>query len=524
MTSREHAEILRQDAEACAASFLEFVREAWHVLEPDQAYSENWHIELMCAHLEAVAAGLCKLLLINVPPGTMKSLLVCVLWPAWVWTKRPGKRFMFSSYAETLSLRDSEKCRTLIESRWYRDRWPVRLKLSQNAKSRFDNGAGGWRIVGSVGGRGIGEHPDFNVADDPHNVLQAESDKERETVKNWFEGVFCVRGQVRDAGRVLVMQRLHGLDCAGVALAKGGWTHICLPMRYEAPRLPGTNGPDDPGAAPRMLHTPWGHDPRTIDGQLLWPAKYPEGKVLEMEGLMGAYNTAGQLQQRPSPRGGSMFQRAWFPVLPALPPCRRFVRYWDKAATAGAGAVARSSGTLMGEYEVDHPVRTMRTRWVVVDVKAGAWTAADREQVISQTAATDRATFGHVEIHVEQEPGSGGKESAESTIASNPSHAVKADKVTGDKQVRAEPLQAQASIGKIALLAGSWTQELLDEMEQFPVGRRKDIVDSTAGAFNKLAKPGGALDPGAVQTGPQRREAPVALGGGFASRLGPGDF
>src|ERR1051325_1923232 len=117
--------------ELARKSFADFVRLGWPVIEPAYPYIHNWHIEAIAAHLEAVTRGQIRKLLINIPPGHAKSLLVSVLWPAWVWLqpdakpqpdqprKGPTWRAIFASYSGDLSLRDSIKCRMLIESQWY---------------------------------------------------------------------------------------------------------------------------------------------------------------------------------------------------------------------------------------------------------------------------------------------------------------------------------------------------------------------------------------------------------------------
>src|SRR5207253_2763107 len=117
-----------------------------------------------------------------------KSLLVSVFWPMWEWTTHPSRRWLFASYAQTLSIRDSLKCRRLIQSDWYQARWGHKFALTsdQNAKVRFDNDATGYRLATSVGGVGTGEGGDRIVVDDPHNVLEAESDAVRKGTLLWW--------------------------------------------------------------------------------------------------------------------------------------------------------------------------------------------------------------------------------------------------------------------------------------------------------------------------------------------------
>ncbi len=481
----------------CEQSLHFFVREAWHVLEPDSEFVDNCHIAAICEHLEAVTDGRVSNLLVNVPPGTMKSMLCSVFWPAWVWATKPSKRFMYSSYAEPLALRDSVKTRDLVCSEWYQQRWGVELKEDQNAKGRFDTAAGGWRVVGSISGKGVGEHPHFNVSDDPHNVLNAESELDRQKVTHWFEGVFMVRGVILGVRRVLVMQRLHALDCSGVALDKGGWTHLCFPMRYEQPEKQ-----QDGSYKPRMATTPLGfNDPRKEEGDLLWPRIYSAETVANQEVNMGTYGAAGQLQQRPAPRGGGTFKRDGFEVLRTAPPLAKIVRYWDKAATRG-GTGARSAGVLMAMY-IDPlaPLPAFKNKYIVLDVRGDRWSASEREAAIKQTAAEDQSVYGYVETWVEQEPGSGGKESAEGTQANLGGFTVKIERVTGAKEVRAEPFATASSVGKVKLLAGAWNNSFLDELALFPVGKLKDQVDAAGGAYNKLHVATGALDIRTARTG-----------------------
>jgi predicted phage terminase large subunit-like protein len=125
----------------------------------------------------------------------------------------------------------------------------------------------------------------------------------------------------------------------------------------------------------------------------------------------------------------------------------------------------------------------------VEDVVRGQWSAADRDRVMKQVAELDRQKYGNgnVRIWVEEEPGSGGKESAQAKIKLLAGHTVHAEKVTGSKEVRADPLAAQAEAGNVRLVRGSWNAAYLEEMASFPNGRYSDQVDASSGAFNKLA-------------------------------------
>src|SRR5579872_4234425 len=183
------------EREMAARSLGEFVRQAWHVVEPSTEFVPNWHIDAIVEHLQAVTRGEIRNLLINVPPRHMKSLLVSVFWPAWEWTRWPERRWLYSSYAASLSFRHSVLCRRLIESPWFQSLWGDRFALTsdQNTKGRFDNDRSGYRLATSVGGSVTGEGGDRLVCDDPHSVNEVESDSVRNSTNGWFDIVMATR-------------------------------------------------------------------------------------------------------------------------------------------------------------------------------------------------------------------------------------------------------------------------------------------------------------------------------------------
>ena len=217
--------------------------------------------------MEAVTCGDIKRLLINLPPRHMKSLMVSVLWPAWTWgpCNRPDARFVFASYALSLSMRDSVKCRRVLASRWYRNAWGDRFALTgdQNTKTRFENDKRGYRMATSVDGALTGEGGDVIVVDDPHDVREVESDTVREsTLTSWDEAMSTRLNDPRTGAYVVIMQRMHERDLTGHILSRGhDWTHLCLPARYE---------PDHPHVwAKDVRRAP---DARRAQGVLLWPS------------------------------------------------------------------------------------------------------------------------------------------------------------------------------------------------------------------------------------------------------------
>ena len=281
-----------------------FTELAWPILEPATPYIGNWHLDIMAEHLEAVHRCEINDLLINMPPRHMKSIQVAVMFPAWAWTFDPSIKWLYSSYAQSLSIRDSVKMRRLIESAWYRERWGDRFVLTsdQNQKLKFENDQTGYRMATSVGGSNTGEGGDIIVVDDPHNVEERESEVMREGVLDWWYNVMSTRvNNPKKRRRVVVMQRVHEQDLAGSLLEQGGWTHLNLPAEYEGGKCLVTGC---------VFH--WDKDPRTAEKELLWPARFGSAEVAQLKKDLGEQGAASQLQQRPAPAEGGILKRHWW--------------------------------------------------------------------------------------------------------------------------------------------------------------------------------------------------------------------
>lgn len=450
------------DRAISAQSFAGFVRAAWHVLEPVSPLKWGWSLDAICDHLEAVTAGEVKRLLINVPPGCMKSLLVGVLWPAWEWGPkgRPGTRYLGTAHKQDLAVRDNLKCRRLIQSDWYQHRWPMKLTGDQNAKTKFENDSTGFREAMAFGSM-TGSRGDRVLLDDPLSVDHANSDADLKSAEITFTEALPTRVNNDDSAIVVIMQRLNEKDTSGIILKRDlGYVHLCLPMRFEAER--------------RCVTSIGFRDPRTADGELLFPERFPEATVQALEKTMGSYAAAGQLQQRPAPREGGMFKRAWFPVVRAVPAGTRFVRGWDLAATEGAGDW--TAGVKIG--------RQKNGRFIIANVVRDQKSAAGVERLLVNTASQDGYT---TEISLPQDPGQAGKQQASYYIGKLAGYTAHATTESGDKETRANPLSAQAEAGNVDILEGDWNDTFLDELCVFPNGEHDDQVDGASRAFNTLA-------------------------------------
>jgi predicted phage terminase large subunit-like protein len=223
------------------------------------------------------------------------------MWPMWEWTTKPYTRWMFSSYALSLAIRDSLKCRRLIESEWYQSNWGhvFTMAKDQNLKSRFENDKRGYRLAVSVGSAATGEGGDRIVCDDPHNVVDAESQTIREGTLDWWDTTMSSRiNNPKTGAKIIVMQRVHADDLSGHVLEQGGYIHLKLPAEYE----PTTKC---------FTAIGW-EDPRTDEGELLWPDRFSQESLDGIKRSLGSLGYAGQYQQAPTPSGGAIFKKQWF--------------------------------------------------------------------------------------------------------------------------------------------------------------------------------------------------------------------
>lgn len=478
----ELADIQRELAERRLRHFIKYM---WPVVEPTNDFVPNWHIDAICDHLEAVklgiknegAVGAIRKLIINIPPRMMKSLSVSVGFPAWLWIDAPSFRSLFASYGQDLSIRDSVKTRNVILSPWYQRNWGDRFQLSgdQNAKTRFENNKTGFRLATSVGGLATGEGADGLFVDDPHNLSDtlSLSEKSLQTVADWFDMVLQTRLNNQKTGFiVLIMQRAHHKDLTGHIIAKElGYTHLCLPMEYEAnhPHL-------------------WAADPRAIEGELLCPARIGTAEAVGLKKAMGSYASAGQLQQRPAPREGGIIKRAWFQFVAAAPAnLERVVRWWDMAATEKK-AGNNPDFTAGAKVGMDAEGNAY-----VMHVVAEQVSSFEAETLIKNTAGMDGMD---TDIWMEQEPGSAGKALINiysRKLSGQMGHKFRGEPSTGSKDTYVDVLAAAMESGTVFFVRGTgsvppaWIEALMDSACSFPNADHDDDIESVAKAYCKLA-------------------------------------
>ncbi|WP_029581963.1 phage terminase large subunit [Bradyrhizobium sp. URHD0069] len=465
--TRKNADAIRAHCETLAG----FVREAWHVLEPNARYIHNWHIDAICEHLEAVTDGRINRLLANVPPGSMKSLLVSVFWNAWEWGPKGLRslRYLTTAFNDGPVKRDTRKTRDLILSEWYQSLWPE-VNLTRTAEMSFANSDTGTR-EGVAFGSLTSQRGDRLIIDDPHSVDTAESETERNnTTRRFREGALNRLNDQEKSAIVVIMQRLHEDDVSGTILKLGmGYTHLMLPLEFEPERA---------------CQTSIGFkDPRVVDGDLLDPQRMPRETVDKMKRDTTAYTMAGQYQQRPAPREGGIFKRHWFEIVPAAPAGARKCRGWDLAASkakvgSSASGPAYTAGVkvseLNGVYYIEHAIRERGS-------------PAEVDRMILNTAVADGRA---VTISIPQDPGQAAKGQVLAFAKLLAGYNVRFSPETGDKETRALPVSAQAEVGNVKIVKGAWNDAFLEEICTFPAGTFKDQTDALSRAFAELLKGG----------------------------------
>jgi predicted phage terminase large subunit-like protein len=436
-----HAERVLRGLPRDFRHFLERVSPTW---------TWSWrHLAYLQAQLERVTDGEIKRLIIQMPPRHGKSETATVRYPIYRLNMDPELRVIVGAYNATLAGKFSRKARRLAEHAG------VALSDERTAVEDWETSAGGGMRAVGVGGGVTGQGGDLIIVDDPvKNREEAESEVYREKVWTWYTDDLYTRLEPGGA-LVLIMTRWHMDDLAGRILASEdgpNWTVVNLPaLAIEDDAL---------GRA---------------QGEALCPERYDEVALASIRAVMGEYSFAALYQQDPRPRDGNMFPRSKVEIVDAVPAdVKRRVRYWDKG---GGPTGDPTAGVRMA-------TNAERTVFYVEDVVHVRLNIDDRNRLMRQTAELDGQG---VRGWVEQEPGSGGKESAQLTVRVMAGFPYFFEPVSGDKVERADPLAAQWQAGNIKLVRGKWNKAYLDEMESFPSGTHDDQVDASSGAFNKLA-------------------------------------
>lgn len=485
--------------ELCTRSLAKFLKYAWPTIEPGTELIWNWHIDAICEHLEAVTRGEIKNLVINIPPGHMKSVIVSVAWPAWEWISRPEAKGLFASYAMDLALRDAVRSRDLILSPWYQELFTPEwtMSVAQDVKSNYVNTLKGSRFSTAVGARTTGFRGDKIIIDDPLSAGDALSQLERERAVYWLSKVISSRlNDPRTGAKVMIMQRLHDEDPTAYALE--AWEdvqHLRLPSEFE----PESRSRTSIGWA----------DPRETYGELLFP-QFFTAEVIEVAKRELGVDFAGQHQQRPQPLSGSIFQRHWW-------------GYWAPMHTALKPVEVKSDGgefiacplTILPE-EFDFIAQswdfTFKDTKKSDFVSGGVWAAKGANRYLLDRVNRRMSFTESVDairemtkkwpscnaVYVEDKANG---PAIIDTLKADIVGIVPVDVGAKSKEARAHAVTPQIRGGQVFLPHPSiapWVEEYVAQHTAFPRGAHDDDVDMTTQALNEMrgwADPSPVFDP-----------------------------
>lgn len=449
----------------CERSLSYFIRRAWRQIIPD-TYQHNWHIDAIAEHLEAVAKGQITRLLVNVPPGTSKSTIIGVMYPAWLWGpgKQPGHRYIGAAHEQGLAVRDNRLMRNLVTSEWYQSLWPIAMTGDQNEKLYFENEKNGFRQACAVASM-TGRRGHTIAWDDPLSPEKAHSQTHRETaIRILSETVPTRLNDPAKSSIIVVMQRLHEADPSGHIIANDlGYDHLCIPMEYER----GRHRPTSIG---------W-IDPRKEDGELLDPIRFPREVVERDKKAMGSYAWAGQMQQRPAPAGGGVFRDEWwryYTVLPSLTYRKIFADTAQKAKEENDYSVFQCWG-----YSADK-------RAYLLDQVRGKWEAPELLVQARAFWAKHKAVEGQGSLRAMEVED---KVSGTGLIQTLKREGIpiKGIQRIADKLTRAHDAAPYIEAGSVVLPQQSqWLSDYIAEFSAFPKGANDDQIDPTMDAIMEL--------------------------------------
>jgi predicted phage terminase large subunit-like protein len=489
--------IEEMDAHLARHSLVEFVKQAWLIIEPATPLIWNWHLDVICDHVQALLENrlirngrVIRNLVINVPPGSMKSTILSVCVPAWIWaqdkdhpTKGPGWRGQFCSGNEGVAIRDSLKCRDILESDWYQQSFKPTWSFTrdQNEKKQYKNSAKGFRRAASAGAKITGDRSDDMFIDDPNDAEGGKAD--RDAIASWWDNAAYNRlNSMKTGHRCIIQQRLHEEDLTGHILAKDkdDWAFLVIRQEYETPKE------KDPDFCPTPLG--WS-DHRTDEGDLFFPSRFPQEVVNAEKRVLGGSGYAGQHQQRPAPAGGVIFKKGFVKTFNPdyAPTFKRSILTLDtafKTREENDFSVCLE----IGEAELGfYVLGRWKEKASYPDLKLKTKTMADARRPTA-VLVEDKASGQSLIQDLERE-------------TSLPIVAIKVDT---DKVSRAHAVVPTWEAGRIFVPEGAdWVDDFLDQLYGFPKLVHDDDVDAFTQGINYLRAAAG----------------PIVIGGDFMKNL-----
>ena len=445
-------------AEKCKRSLFFFVKEFWHIIIPENPVY-NWHIEYLCDELQKMTVKVVNReskdydLIINIPPGTSKSTIATVMLPVWAWTLDPRIRSLTASYSASLSTDHAMKSRDIIRSDKFVSYFPdLSIKKDQDNKTHYKNEHGGERYATSVTGTVTGFHAHIIIVDDPLNPKGSSSEADRLTANSFMDRTLSTRKVSKSVTpTILVMQRLHELDCTGNWIDKKDKKikHICLPGELSN------------DVKPEYLKENY------ING-LLDPIRLSLNDLKELKTDLGSYGYAGQIMQTPSPTDGGLWREWFIPIRRKdLPQLNETGTDWDLAYTEKEMNSA-SAYLTAGKHEKNMYITDLGFDWL------------EFPKLIEYMKLRQ---FPH---YIE---GKASGKSAKQVLTNNGIPAIEVQVQGGDKIARATMATPYAEAGMIFICDDLIDKIYFDSKQGilvFPNGKGDDLQDALVQSINRL--------------------------------------
>lgn len=424
------------------------------------------HCGVLIDVLERVVSGEIKRLIIQMPPRHGKSEMVSRILAAYYLARSPSRFVCLTSYSYGLAGTLSRASRDNFE------RAGFEVRAEAGAVSHWETKAGGGMFAAGVGGSITGKGFHLGIIDDiVKDAEEANSLLVRDKVWDWYQSTFSTRTEP-DAAIVVMGTRWHEDDLIGRLLLSE--THSTSNESWHIVSLPAIYEPDTLDTFPKSCTVE--PDFRTVAGEALCPERFTAKTLAHKRSQMGGYHFEAMYQQRPTSPAGVLFDVTQFEFVKCAPVQVEQVRAWDKASTQDGGDFTvgvKMSKDRKGIYYIE-------------DVVRGQWNTAKRDSVIKYITEIDTR---RCKVVAEQEPGSGGVDSAQAFIKLLAGFSVKTERATGSKELRADPFSSQVNAGNVRIVRGPWNEAFVEEMRQFPRGRYDDQVDAASLAFSELSRP-----------------------------------
>lgn len=406
------------------------------------------------SELEGLSKGRCDRLMILMPPGSAKSTYASVIFPAWWYTQHPRASVITASHSLGLAEHFGRRTRALIVSR--RQYLGFGIAQDQRAADMWTTTTGGEYLAVGVHGAITGRRADLVIIDDPvRSQADAESARQRGHIWEWYKSDVTTRLKP-NAKVALIMTRWHPEDLGGQLLDQAGaeWRVVRLPALAEA---------GDPLG--RSVGTP------------LWPEWEGYEALTRKRALIGERAWSALFQQNPLPSGGRLFLTDRIDLVPSERDAEAIVRAWDLAATENTG---RNDPDWTVGIKLS---RDRNGRYLILDVARIRGSPHQIEELIVSTAQKDGTK---VIVAIPEDPGQAGKSQMSYLARQLAGFHVISSRETGSKATRAMPLASQVEAGNVSIIRADWGRTLIDEMRDFPWGRKDDQVDALVRAFTTL--------------------------------------